>query len=105
MTHIIDGNSRIVSILVSGAYVDLLTGSLVEQFKEKQVMLWQDKNLYQSCKRFQLGFGLDLNVLLEEFIDEFDVLIIDKLRDSVNAEDKINFIRKTTKDERYKNKQ
>lgn len=82
-----------------------MTATLVEQFKDKQVLLWQDKNLYHSCKRMQLGFGVDLISLLEDCIDEFDVLIINRFRDHVNPTETRAFIKKITEMEICKNKQ
>ena len=105
MKNLIDNEFKITSILVKGYYVNYLTASLVEQFKEKKVLLWQDKNLYHSCKRLQLLFGHDLIFLLEEFADEFDVLIIDKFRDNISSQDTINFIKTVSKMEKMKDKQ
>lgn len=105
MKKIIDDEFKITSILARGYYVNYLTASLVEQFKEKQVLLWQDKNYYHSCKRLELGFGHDLVALLDEFADEFDVLIIDKFRDNINSQDTIKFIKTVSQMEKMKNKQ
>ena len=105
MENLIKNEFNITSILVNGFYTNYLTASLIEQFKNKQVMLWQDKNLYHSCKRFQLLFGHDLIFLLEDFADEFDVLIIDKFRDKINPQGTINFIQTVAKMDKMKDKQ
>ena len=105
MENLINNEFKITSILVNGYYTNYLTASLIEQFKNRQVMLWQDKNLYHSCKRFQLLFGHDLIFLLDEFADEFDVLIIDKFRDRVSPQETINFIKTVAQNEKMKNKQ
>lgn len=105
MENLIKNEFKITSILVNGFYTDYLTASLIEQFKNKRVMLWQDKNLYHSCKRFQLLFGHDLIFLLEHFADEFDVLIVDKIRDKINPEGTINFIKAVTQMDKMKDKQ
>ena len=93
MNKIIDHEFKITSILGKGYRVDYLTATLIEQFKNKQVLLFQDKNLYHSCKRLQLFFGIDLINQIEYFADEFDVLIIDKIKDYVNPQETINLIK------------
>ena len=105
MENLIENQFKITSILVNGYYTNYLTASLIEQFKNKKVMLWQDKNLYHSCKRFQLLFGHDLIFLLKDFADEFDVLIIDKFRDRVSSQETINFIKTVAQMNKMKDKQ
>lgn len=105
MEKIIDNEFKITSILARGYYTNYLTASIVEQFKNKEVLLWQDKNYYHSCKRLQLCFGHDLIELLKEFSDEFEVLIIDRFREGINVQDTINFIKTISKMEKMKNKQ
>ena len=105
MKNLIENEFKITSILVKGYYANYLTASLVEQFKNKQVLIWQDKNLYHSCKRIQLCFGVDLIFLLEDMVDEFDVLIIDKFRDNINPQETSNFIKTISQMEKMKNKQ
>ena len=72
---IIDNNFKITSILVRGFYTSYLTASLIEQFKDKNVLLLQDWKCYHSCKRFELVFGLDLNLLIEDLIFEFQKVL------------------------------
>lgn len=102
---IINENFKITSILARGYYTEYLTASLINQFKNKNVLLWQDMNFYRSCKRFQLSYGVNLTTLLKEFIEEFDVLIIDKLRDGTNVAETIEFMEQISKMEQMKNKQ
>lgn len=101
---IINEDFRLTSILARGYYINYLIASLVQQFKDKNVLLWQDRDLYHSCKRIQLRYGVDLIALLEEFIDEFDVLIIDRFRDNTNVAESIDFIDRISQINKMRNK-
>lgn len=105
MNKIISNDFKITSIVARGYYIKYLIASLVKQFQGKNVLLWQDMDIYHSCKRLQLSYGVDLIGLLDEFIDDFDVLIVDKLRDSVNVAETITFLEQISKMEQMKNKQ
>ncbi len=105
MNKLINDNFKITTILSNGLQNDYLTLSLIEQFKEKDILLWQDKNLYFPCKRLQLSFGVDLLELLKQHIEEFNVLIISKLQDSTSGQEIINFIQNIATMEEMQNKQ
>ncbi|MBQ9795970.1 MAG: hypothetical protein IJW36_03335 [Clostridia bacterium] len=105
MKNLINNEFKITSILGKGYHIDSLTASLVDQFKNKNVLLFQDKNLYHSCKRLQLCFGIDLINQIDYFADEFDVLIIDKIKDYVNAHETINLFENISQSEKLKDKQ
>lgn len=83
MNEIIDTNFKITSILGKPSYNDYIISKLISQFKEKDVLLWQDKNLYFSTKRLQLCFGTNLISQLKWMIDDFEVLIISNFKDNV----------------------
>lgn len=92
MSQIINYDFKITSILARAIPADYLTASLIEQFKHKDILLWQDKNLYFPCKRLQLSYGVDLLKLLKHHIDDFNLLIINHFKDSVGSRDVIDFI-------------
>lgn len=105
MKDLINNEFKIVSILGKGYKVDYLTATLIEQFKDKNLLLLQDKNLYHSCKRLQLCFGMDLIEQINYYADEFDVLIIDKIKDYVNSQDTIKFIEAISQMDKLNGKQ
>lgn len=92
MIKLINDNFKITSILSRAIPADYLTASLIEQFKHKDILLWQDKNLYFPCKRLQLSYGVDLLKLLKHHIDDFNLLIINHFKDSVGSREIIDFI-------------
>lgn len=93
MYKIIEKDFKMTSIISKGAkQIDELTASLVKQFENKNILLWQDKNLYFPCKRLEMCFGVELVELLNWHIDDFDLLIINKFKDYVNHQDTVEFI-------------
>ena len=105
MVKLINDNFKITTILSKGIQTDYLTASLLEQFEEKEVLLWQDKNMYFPCKRIQLSFGVHLLELLKQHIEEFNVLIINKFKDNVSNQDIKTFIESISTMEEMKDKQ
>ena len=105
MIKLINDNFKITTILSKGIQTDYLTASLLEQFEEKDVLLWQDKNMYFPCKRIQLSFGVDLLELLKQHIEEFNVLIINKFKYNVSSQDIKTFIESISAMEEMKDKQ
>lgn len=105
MKEIINNEFKITSIMGKGFHIDYLVASMVKQFKDKNVLLFQDKNLYHACKRLQLCFGVDLINQIDYFADEFDVLIVDRIKDYVNPQETINLIKSISQSDKMKDKQ
>lgn len=96
---------KIVSILGDNRSLDFVTAKIISVLKGKDILLWQDKNLYFPCKRLQLCYGVDLLELLKWHIDDFEVLIISKLKDNFNNKETEDFIKKIKSMEEMQNKQ
>ena len=92
MYKIKDENYKITAIFGNVRTLDLVTAYLIKLFKGKDVLLWQDKNLYFPSKRLQLSFGVDLVKLLKLHINDFDVLIVSNFKDGVNSFDNRKFV-------------
>ncbi len=105
MEEIINNNFKITSILGKNMPLQDVTEKLIDKFKGKNVLLWQDMNLYFPTKRLQLCFGVNLIELLKWHINDFNILIINKLKDSVGVQDSQKFIEFISNYPEMKNKQ
>ena len=103
---IISNEFKITTILTKRKYhTDYLVHYLTKQFKDKEVMLWQSSNCYMPCKRIELGFDSDLIDLLHYYKDEFDVLIVYTLKDTMIIQETISFINEFKQSKDFADKQ
>ena len=100
------GKGKIYGFVIrSGWYRDKFINKLIEDLnKNDRTMLWQTSGNFHDCKRIELYFTTDLNVLWEDYVNTFDVLIISFFPDWANTKETTEFIEKIKKDERLKDK-
>jgi len=95
---------KITCILTKAHNTFLFAKQFIENNKNKNILLYQIRNLTYPCNNITLTYGTNLIRLVNDDLNKFDILLIDHLIDDFNSKETIEFLNYIKTDHKFKNK-
>ncbi len=94
-------NGDKIAILYCGRNRFYFVNKIVDELKDKNVIVFSGgiyENCYFPCKRVQMAYGYDLVYMVKDYIKDYDIAIINALKENFNTVETIRFLETLRKD-------